>query len=174
MCFLNAILNQFWIRYLPVVLALFTTEGDSYSQLASDLFPKLAKCSYTHTGPSGTVQIRDALCLLSLNILNEKIFAFLYIWFILLLFISGCNLIFRSISLISSSLRLKLIQSLAMATVPLTQIQIEIILRDDNYGIGDWFVLYQLGRNLNPIIFQEILDEVAHGKRALNNRGSKS
>lgn len=167
MCFLNAIFNQFWIRYLPTVTALFTTEGETFSTLASDLFPKLAKCTYSDYGPSGTKQVRDALCLLSLNILNEKIFAFLYVWFIMLLVISGCNLIKRSVLLVSSTLRLKLLRSLAMSSVPLTKIQLEILLHGEN--IGDWFILFQLGRNLNPIVFREILEEVVNGKKMLNN-----
>lgn len=135
--------------------------------LASDLFPKLAKCTYSHYGPSGSMQIRDALCLLSLNILNEKIFAFLYIWLAFLLVVSGLNLITRSIVLVSPNLRLKMIRSLAMSSVPLTRRQLKTILHGDN--IGDWFIIFLLGRNLNPFVFREILEEVAENKESLNN-----
>lgn len=167
MWILNAIFNQFWIRYIPAVLALFNTDGELFSQLARDLFPKLAKCTYMNIGPSGSQEILDALCLLSFNILNEKIFAFLYVWFVMMLFISGCNLIYRSIILISSGLRLKMIHSLTMSSVPTTRINIKLILQGEN--IGDWFVLRLIGRNINPIIFEEILDEVACDKRVLND-----
>lgn len=161
MCILNGLFNQFWIRYLPVVWALFSREGEPFSSLASDLFPKLAKCSYSDYGPSGTKQIHDALCLLSLNILNEKIFAFLYVWLVLLLIVSGCNLITRSIIMISPNLRFKMIRSLAMSSVPLTKRELKCISHGDN--IGDWFIIFLLGRNLNPFVFREILDEVANG-----------
>lgn len=166
MWLLDVIFNQFWIRYSPAVKALFTTEGATFSSQTAELFPKLAKCTYEYTGPSGTLQNRDALCLLSLNILNEKIFAFLYIWFIMLLIVSGCNLIKRSITMVSSTIRLKLLRSLAVLQMPLTKKQLKHILPGNN--VGDWFVLYQLGRNLNPIVFCEILDEIANGEK-LNN-----
>lgn len=166
MWFLNVIFNQFWIRYARAVKALFTAGGDTFSILANDIFPKLAKCYYTDTGPSGTKQVKDAYCLLSLNILNEKIFAFLYIWFLILLIVSGCNLIKRSLILVSSTLRLKLLRSLAITEMPLSNKQWKYILPRGN--IGDWFILFQLGRNLNPIVFCEILDDIANGKR-LNN-----
>ncbi|KAJ6632907.1 Innexin inx4 [Pseudolycoriella hygida] len=163
---LNNIVSQFWIRYWPVVSSIFKKDGDSFSKLSSELFPKLVKCTYSLYGPSGTLQNRDALCLLSLNILNEKIFAFLYIWFIFLFVLSTWNLIARCIILVSPCLRLKMIRSLVMSSQPLTQRQLNIVLRGDN--IGDWFVLFLLGRNLNPFVFREILDEVASGKEDEN------
>ena len=36
------------------------------------VFPKVAKCNFNKYGPSGTVEIFDGLCILSLNIINEK------------------------------------------------------------------------------------------------------
>lgn len=161
MFMLDGIFNQFWKRYLPVVLALFSTQRESFSSLASDLFPKWASCLYFDFGPSGTGQVQDALCLLSLNILNEKIFAFLYVWFVLLLIVSGCNLIIRGIILISPNLRFKMIRSLAMSSVPLTKRELKIISHGDN--VGDWFIIFLLGRNLNPFVFRDILDDVANG-----------
>uniref|UniRef100_A0A2A4K4P2 Innexin n=1 Tax=Heliothis virescens TaxID=7102 RepID=A0A2A4K4P2_HELVI len=37
-------------------------------------FPKLTKCWLRSYGPSGTLQMKDRLCVLPLNIVNEKIF----------------------------------------------------------------------------------------------------
>lgn len=165
MCSLNVLFNQFWIRYLPAVKSLFTTGGETFSSLASELFPIVAKCTFSYIGPSGTTEIRDAFCLLSLNIVNEKIFAFLYIWFAILLVVSGCNLIKRSIILVSSALRLNLLRSLT--PVPLTKYQLQQILHPDN--IGDWFILFQLGQNINSIVFSDILNEVANVKMMITN-----
>lgn len=155
---------------MPAVKALFTTEGESFSSLAKELFPKTAKCTFDHFGPSGTKQIRDALCLLSLNIINEKIFAFLYIWFILLLIVSGCNLIKRSVLLVSSKLRSLLLRSILMSSGPLTKQQWHHILPNDN--VGDWFLLFKLGQNLNPMVFREILSDVADAKININEKYS--
>ncbi|KAK9883602.1 hypothetical protein WA026_001777 [Henosepilachna vigintioctopunctata] len=38
------------------------------------VFPKVAKCSYYRFGVSSTIENRDALCVLPLNVLNEKLF----------------------------------------------------------------------------------------------------
>merc|ERR1712107_773007 len=42
------------------------------------VFPKVAKCTFQKFGPSGSLQKHDALCVLPLNIINEKIYVFLY------------------------------------------------------------------------------------------------
>lgn len=167
MWYLNVIFNEFWIRYLPVVKALFTTGGDTFSSMASELFPKLVHCTFTFIGPSGSEDSRDTLCLLPLNIVNDKIFAFLYIWFAVLLVVSGCNLIKRSILMVSSTLRSKIVLSLAMWSKPLTKRQIKEISYDDN--IGDWFILFKLGENLDSTVFRDILEELAKTKIMLDD-----
>lgn len=43
---------------------------------------------------TGTIQRHDALCILPLNILNEKIFIFLWFWFIILSVLSGLALLY--------------------------------------------------------------------------------
>ena len=37
----------------------------------SRIFPRLTKCTFNKFGPSGTVQRRDAMCVLPVNIINE-------------------------------------------------------------------------------------------------------
>ena len=53
------------------------------------VFPKVTKCTFHMYGPSGTIQRHDALCILALNIISEKIFVFLWFWFVLLAMISA-------------------------------------------------------------------------------------
>ena len=42
-------------------------------------------------GPSGTPETRDAMCLLPQNIMNEKIFLFLWFWMIFLIALNSFN-----------------------------------------------------------------------------------
>ena len=49
----------------------------------------MTKCTFHKFGPSGTVQKFDGLCVLPLNIINEKIYVFLWLWFIFLAVVSG-------------------------------------------------------------------------------------
>lgn len=69
--------------------------------------------------------------------------------------------------MLSSTIRFKMIQSLSKWTVPLTKKKLKIILKNDN--VGDWFIIFLIGQNINPFVFRDILDELAEGKRALNN-----
>ena len=64
----------------------------------SRVFPRMTKCIFYKYGGSGTIQRIDSLCVLSMNILNEKIYIFLWFWFILLALITGVNLLFRSVT----------------------------------------------------------------------------
>ena len=49
----------------------------------------MTKCEFHKFGSSGTVQKFDALCVLPLNIINEKIYVFLWFWFICVTLITG-------------------------------------------------------------------------------------
>ena len=37
------------------------------------VFPRVTKCDWHHYGPSGSIQKVDALCVLAVNIINEKV-----------------------------------------------------------------------------------------------------
>ena len=41
---------------------------------------QVAKCSFNKFGPSGTVETYDGLCILSLNIFNEKVLSSIWAW----------------------------------------------------------------------------------------------
>lgn len=44
------------------------------------VFPKVAKCTFHMSGASGSLETHDGLCVLPLNIFNEKIYIFLWFW----------------------------------------------------------------------------------------------
>ena len=50
---------------------------------------QVTKCTFHKFGPSGTVQKFDGLCVLPLNIINEKIYVFLWFWFVILAITTG-------------------------------------------------------------------------------------
>lgn len=59
------------------------------------IFPRLVKCNFFKYGPSGTIQNIDAMCILSQNVLNEKIYLFLWFWFVILAIMSVFSLFYR-------------------------------------------------------------------------------
>merc|ERR1712029_495297 len=65
----------------------------------SRVFPRMTKCKFNKFGGSGTIQNFDALCVLGMNIINEKIYVFLWFWFVLLAIVTALNLVFRMVTL---------------------------------------------------------------------------
>lgn len=59
---------------------LYTYIKINICMLQIEVFPRVTKCTFHKFGASGTIQKHDALCVLALNILNEKIFIFLWFW----------------------------------------------------------------------------------------------
>lgn len=63
-------------------------------------------CKYNHRiGASGTEEKVDVMCVLPLNVVNEKIFYVLWFWYILLALASLLNLAYRIITYFSEKAR---------------------------------------------------------------------
>ena len=77
----------------------------------SVVFPKVAKCSFHKFGASGTIERHDGLCVLPLNIINEKLYIFLWFWFIIIASITGIFLLYRLGVLAGSGIRTAMIQA---------------------------------------------------------------
>lgn len=67
------------------------------------VFPKVTKCHFHKYGASGSIQKHDALCVMALNVINEKIFTFLWFWYFVLMFISIAALIWRLVTIVLHS-----------------------------------------------------------------------
>ncbi len=59
------------------------------------IFPRMTKCLFHKFGRSGEIERHDAMCILPLNIMNEKIYIFLWFWFALLLVLTFLLVISR-------------------------------------------------------------------------------
>lgn len=46
------------------------------------IFPRMTKCTFYKFGVSGEIERHDAVCILPLNVVNEKIYVFLWFWFL--------------------------------------------------------------------------------------------
>ena len=63
------------------------------------IFPRMTKCAFHKFGPSGEIEKHDAMCILPLNIVNEKIYIFLWFWMGLLLVLTFLVNIFHRLSM---------------------------------------------------------------------------
>ncbi|CAN7994164.1 unnamed protein product [Ixodes hexagonus] len=120
------------------------------------VFPRVAKCQFFKFGPSGNRETLDAICILPLNIVNEKIYIFLWFWFILLGVVSGMVLLFRVIVTACPPVRVYLL-NLRFRIVHLDHLH-TVVRRG---SLGDWFLIYMLGQNVDSVIFKEVIAEMA-------------
>lgn len=118
------------------------------------VFPRLTKCTLQKFGSSGDVERISALCVLPLNVFNEKIYAFMWFWFVGLAAITGLVVAYRVFLFGLPIFRVYALRTLAR-TVPMQEIS-NIM---DHSQIGDWFLIYTLGRNAEPMNFKQLLIE---------------
>ena len=69
----------------------------------------MTKCTFHKYGPSGTITTHDGLCILALNIINEKIYVFLWFWFIGVAIFSTLALIYTILILAIPSIRVRVL-----------------------------------------------------------------
>lgn len=125
------------------------------------IFPRMTKCTYYDFGSSGDVQKHDALCLLPLNIINEKIYIALWFWFLILALLTLLVIFYRLLAIGSEEVRCKGLLSRCKFC---KEIDIAIICRQCE--VGDWFLFYMVAENLDPLIMREIVAEIADKIRA--------
>lgn len=63
----------------------------------------MTKCTFHKYGASGTIQQHDALCVMALNVVNEKIYTVLWFWFIILAVLTTLGLVWRMLTMILHS-----------------------------------------------------------------------
>ena len=125
------------------------------------VFPKVAKCRFNKYGPSGSIQTHDALCVLPINIINEKIYIFLYFWFVFLGAISAMWLLYRFLTIVSQSLRVSIIfyRSDKQVPKPLIEAAISNPKHSTLERLGDYLLLYFITKNVNPLIIKVLLPQ---------------
>lgn len=151
------VIPDFWFNYAKAINALLFGQSIHWYKHSSLVFPKQAKCVFFNYGPSGDIQRKDLLCLLPLNNINEKIFVVIWVWYIVLLCLTVVNGIYVVLSFTNKNLRLAFLRSCTILHVSNKQ----IISATNNGHLGNCFVLKQMAKNLNPIIFIEIIEDLS-------------
>lgn len=121
----------------------------------SEVFPKTTKCKYRNYGPSGSLRTYDFLCVLPLNVLNEKIYLVLWLWMIIVTVLSFSVVLFRLLTVFSRKVRLYHI------TVQVRYFDIQEMKQLVNsISYGSFFVLYRIGKNCHPSVFKALVSEL--------------
>jgi len=161
--FINVIIQMYLIdAFLGGAFSTYGLDVLKYTEMDQEarvdpmiaVFPRMTKCTFHKYGSSGDVQRHDALCILPLNIVNEKIYIFLWFWFVFLAIISGIILIYRLVIIFFPQLRYVTLRSRARLT---DRYHLRIVM--DVAKIGDWFLLYLLCKNMDGQHFRELMQE---------------
>lgn len=172
--FINVVMQMYLVdAFLGGAFSSYGFDVLRYSEMEYDqrvdpmvrVFPRLTKCTFHKFGSSGDVQKHDALCILPLNIINEKIYIFLWFWLVMLAIISGIIMIYRLAVIFFPRLRYMVLRSRARLCDRHT---LKIIM--DSSKIGDWFILYLLCKNMDPINFRELTKELT---KDLSSEGTR-
>jgi len=143
--------GQFTSYGFSVISLSLSSEAERIDPVAR-IFPKMTKCTFHKYGSSGTIQTFDGLCVLPINIINEKIFIFLWFWYFLLITWTTIYLSFRVVTLFSKYVRYLIFCGNSTSS---SSYDVGIIM--EHLWFGDWFILMQLCNNMDPTVFHEVV-----------------
>lgn len=149
----NAFLGGEFTTYGVEVIQFAMTDQINRTDPMIKIFPRVTKCTFHRFGASGDVQRNDALCVLPINIINEKIFIFLWFWFVALAILSGLQLLLRFPIVFSNGIRWKV---LSLNTTEDTKGALRAI-GSSTSNLSDWYVIALLRKNLNPMNFEALV-----------------
>ncbi len=93
--FVDAFLGGEFSTYGLRVLEFLEADPEERIDPMAVVFPRVTKCSFFKYGPSGTVQTHDSICVLPINIMNEKIYVFLWFWLVFLSVVTVVSLLYH-------------------------------------------------------------------------------
>ena len=124
--------------------------------------------NYVGTG-DGTAKI-NGLCLLSQNIINEKIYLFLWFWFVFMFVAWAIQFIFEIAILAMKQFRSWLIEQQSGSFNDDGEMKRFV----ENCNLGDWFLLYQIGKNTNDEFFHKLIKNLSNADIPRNSVGDSA
>ncbi|RVE55225.1 hypothetical protein evm_000123 [Chilo suppressalis] len=154
---IDKFLNGHFIDLGPRVL-----EFRNWNNIADPLetvFPKVTKCIFHKYGPSGSIQQHDALCVMALNIIHEKIYTVLWFWLLFLFIASLLAVLWRALSffLYRRSQRFNDMVFRSAGKFDLSNV-IRVV---NGTQFADWLFLYYLGKNMKSVVFKQLFTALA-------------
>ncbi|XP_071546702.1 innexin inx1-like [Panulirus ornatus] len=142
--FTNTFLGGEFFQFGPAALKYLGSDATDPNNPLNEIFPKVAKCTWHKFGASGTIQKFDSMCVLPLNIVNEKTYIFLWVVYIITAAICGFVLLLHILLFLLPSVRNTFLVYLAHKQM--TKVELQHVLPKCNYG--DWFLMYHFKSNM--------------------------
>lgn len=117
------------------------------------VFPRMTKCSFYRYGVGGEITKLDSLCILPINILNEKIFVFFWFWLCFIGLATCMQLMYRIVYIISPEIRHYYFKNRVRDQVFIKLGRLKEIL-----SVGDYFILMIVGENVDRVDFEDIIE----------------
>eukprot|EP00092_Neocalanus_flemingeri_P022211 GFUD01024090.1.p1 GENE.GFUD01024090.1~~GFUD01024090.1.p1 ORF type:complete len:359 (+),score=46.95 GFUD01024090.1:87-1163(+) len=132
-------------------------------QSLTKVFPKVVKCSMVYFGPSGDPVNNSGMCTLPINIINEKIYLVMWIWFLVLTLVTILCLLHQSLLLILPSLRQIHIQRQSQVT------PVHLVRSVSNRSTyGDIVLLQLIASNTDSAQFTALLDHLSDSRAVVH------
>lgn len=142
--FTNTFLGGEFFKFGASAIKYLGHDAADINNPLNEIFPKVAKCTWHKFGSSGTIQTEDCMCVLPLNIVNEKTYIVLWLVYIITAAITGIVLAFHLLLFLLPSVRNTLLVHLAHKQK--TKMNLQNVLLKCNYG--DWFLIYHFKKNM--------------------------
>lgn len=124
------------------------------------IFPKVTKCHFRKFGPSGSLQMHDTLCVMALNIINEKIFTILWFWYAFVLVSTVLAIIWRVVTLLMFQNKHFSFYVFRYAK-PSKYDRHELEAAIKNCNFSNWMFLFFLANNLSEFLFKKVLYQLS-------------
>ena len=131
-----------------------------------NVFPITVNCELKTAGVNGKADVKSDICMLGQNVMNQKIYLVLWIWFAILFSVSGCMIVYRVVTCLLPEYQRKQIQNYLKSSDDYAVKR----LRLDFDHIGNFFVLTQIARNVTPYTFRKFLDKVVDRPPKINQK----
>ncbi|XP_049821531.1 innexin shaking-B isoform X2 [Aethina tumida] len=157
MFLMNRFFDGAFLMFGFEVIAFMNSDEENREDPMIQIFPRMTKCTFHKYGVSGDWERHDCLCILPLNVVNEKIYVFLWFWFIILAVLTFFTVIYRIVIIFSPRMRVYLLR---MRYRLVRKDAIDLLVRRSK--MGDWFLFYMLGENVDSVIFRDVMQELAN------------
>jgi len=157
----NRFLNYQFLNYGPSVWYYYSLPPEERAlqnlNPMCEAFPRIASCNYYRFGFGGDKESKNAICILGLNMINDKIFLVIWFWYFLLILIGVFRLLYRISTVSSWKLRYRLLKWKIRRYFKKNENDRHIEHYVKHCSLGDWLVLYHMARNMNKRFFADFL-----------------
>jgi len=130
------------------------------------IFPLVVMCEMSFFGNSGEVQNASGICNLPINIINEKIYLIIWVWFLVMIIATVLVMLGQLCILMAPYLRYILLQKSTKAKSPAHHIK--RLIRRSSYG--DYVLLQYLAKNLDSSQFDALLSTICNADSPFQSR----